>query len=307
MICREQHEDGNHHIHMLVRFSEKQQFYDPTCFDFITGTHGNIQKERYSKRAVNYLKKSDESPIMWGDIDDETTWSDIANAPTKKVVLDVLKEKRPRDYCNSASRIVDNWEFGRAHTEPREVENPFAPKEPTIQVMWLYGSTGTGKDTRVKWIAHTFKETLFIKQAGTGQWWDGYRGEVSILLTDMRPKDMPLNHFLQLTDPYREIEMRVQKKGGHVLLRANTIYITTPKHPKLFYKTSHDLNIWAQVKRRITRIYECYSVDHSLGEDQDPFSYGCEDKTDWEPELEPDRSASPTRTGPMGETRIRTF
>lgn len=295
---------------MLIRFADKQQFYDCNTFDFLTGKHGNVQKERYSKRAVNYLKKSDESPIMWGDIDDETTWSDIANAPSSKVVLDVLKEKRPRDFCHSAERIINNWEIGRP-TEVLPPDNPFLPKEPTIQVMWLYGGAGTGKDTRVKWLAYNFKETLFIKQAGTGHWWDGYKGESSILLTDMRPKDMPLNHFLQLTDPYRKLEHRAQRKGGHVTLKADIIYVTTPRHPKLFYKTKHDLNIWAQVKRRIKKIYECTAIDHSLGPDQDPFTYGCEDRTDWEPDLPEDRDASPTRLGnnwsTVTETRVRSF
>lgn len=195
-------------------------------------------------------------------------------------------------------------EIGRA---PQVPTDPDEPRAPTTSLVWYYGPAGSGKDRRVRKECFDKQQTLYAKPSGTGQWWDGYIGEEAVLLSDLRPSDIKFHQFLQLTDPYRDPNYRVQVKGGTVKLTATTIYVTCPRHPAgmcytltmlVFWSklAKADDNVWAQLKRRLTAIIKCQY--YTVGDPSD----GATNVTD-DPPPKPDaRERSPER--PTDQRRI---
>ena len=87
---------------------------------------------------------------------------------------------------------------------------------------WLYGTTGTGKS---RW-AHEKFPGAYWKDADT-KWFDGYKGEETVILDDFRPtKELTFQMILRLVDRY---PMKVQVKGGYVNFAPKRIIVTTPK------------------------------------------------------------------------------
>lgn len=116
------------------------------------------------------------------------------------------------------------------------------PKGTKILIYWYYGNTGTGKTRRVLEQCDPFIPLNF-------KWWEGYNGQDSVLLDDLRPDWCRPAELLRLLDPYR-YNYKVEYKGGSTDLVATKIYITTPWHPADFWK---DVN---EDHRQITRRLE---------------------------------------------------
>lgn len=68
LIAQEQHQDGEKHLHILVRFSKALKTRDRNIFDFVCGKHGNYQTVRSQYAIYNYLNKEDPTPLLYGDI-----------------------------------------------------------------------------------------------------------------------------------------------------------------------------------------------------------------------------------------------
>lgn len=65
MIAQEQHQDGNHHLHIGL-WLHKKATVPPNYFDFVVGKHGNYLRMRSGYGTVNYLTKEDTTPISYG-------------------------------------------------------------------------------------------------------------------------------------------------------------------------------------------------------------------------------------------------
>lgn len=281
-IAREEHEDGTPHLHILIRFIEKINYKDPACFDFLTGKHGNYQSVRSFKNVLAYLNKEDSTPLQWGDIVNDKTWLDIARSANEAEVWNQLTEYRPRDAMMSGDRIVANW-----RKRKRALKPPVPPTDPdleenkvsNIDLIWFWGNAGSGKDRRVRKMAFAAQKTLFIKKSDTEKWWDEYNGEESICFEDLRGSDMKFHNFLQLTNPYRDIDYQVPIKGGFKTLKAHTIFITTGYHPKNLWKNTKKAVEWGMLKRRLTKVYHTFEYTEETKED---WNVGMVDETEFE-------------------------
>jgi len=100
---------------------------------------------------------------------------------------------------------------------------------PNIIVLW--GPTGTGKTTQ----AYTDYPTLFTVSPpkGSGLYYDGYDGELTLLFDDFAGHWMSYTHIKLLLDsrPYR---LPVHGGAGQHL-QANTIIFTSNRPPSLWY------------------------------------------------------------------------
>lgn len=290
MIARETHDDGGHHLHVLLRTKDKYDCRRADFFD-INGCHGNYKAVRSFKQSIEYLKKEDQEPLLFGDIVVDKTWQDIANSETEAEVWKNLWDLKPRDAMLSGDRIVNNWrKRKRALEPPKPPDDPDEVKdaEPHIKLIWFYGEGGTGKDRRVKKICHQEHATLYVKRTETGQWWEGYQGEECVVFEDFRGSDFRFHSFLQLTDPFRSPGYTVPIKGGFVPLQATTFFVTCGSHPIDLWKTTRSSpRDWGMLKRRLTRVYETYEYIAS------DWQLGLADVTNSDPPLPQIRDTGP--------------
>lgn len=153
--------------------------------------------------------------------------------------VEIVKE------TGSISRVLDQVHSYQAvrHAELyMKYKEPALPR-PNLQVINIWGPSGRGK-TR-----YVYENETNVFCPINFKWWDGYDGHEVVLLDDIRPDFCSWNEFLRLLDlhPYR-----VECKGGSRQLRAQKIYITTPRPFVNMFETSEDIR---QLERRITHTY----------------------------------------------------
>lgn len=115
------------------------------------------------------------------------------------------------------------------------------------QVKWYWGSTGAGKTRRA--IIES-KEDFYIKDPST-MWWDGYRGQSTIIIDDFRKWHKGYADLLRLLDwnPYYE-----QVKGGFIHINSPHIIITSNKSPRECFHYLETEEKLDQILRRIDEI-----------------------------------------------------
>ena len=123
----------------------------------------------------------------------------------------------------------------------------FEPRTEKPEVIWLWGTTGSGK---------TFEATLrsnnYYIHNGT-KWWNGYRQQEVVILDDYcwDKSEQGFRYLLRLLDSYA---IQVETKGGMVYFNSPIIYITCEFSPHDIFPEGNMLN---QVLRRIDFIKEC--------------------------------------------------
>ena len=116
-------------------------------------------------------------------------------------------------------------------------------------VYWCFGPTGTGK---TRWAVETYPDAFVWRPSLMKGWWDGYYGQDTVIIDELRPADVPFANLLQIIDRY---EMRVQIKGSSINLRATTWIITSPMEPEEMYQEFIGSNdSIEQLTRRITEV-----------------------------------------------------
>jgi len=89
--------------------------------------------------------------------------------------------------------------------------------------------------------------------SGVG-WWDGYGGQRDVIIDDFYG-GLRFSFMLQLLDRY---PLRLQTKGGSVVLLATRFVITSNKHPSDWYNyDKFGQHAWPAFNRRIDEIYDC--------------------------------------------------
>jgi len=115
-------------------------------------------------------------------------------------------------------------------------------------VLWLHGSTGTGKTRSAHELAGRLGcgDDIWISNASL-QWFDGYNGQRCVLFDDYRTNHATFSFILRLLDRYK---LDVPYKGGFVNFQPYLIIITAPKSPRNLWnlRTEEDL---AQLERRV--------------------------------------------------------
>lgn len=109
--------------------------------------------------------------------------------------------------------------------EPRPDNAPFSS--------WLLcGPPGTGKSRLARVIASRINDGRLFRHC-LGKWFDGYRGERTVLLDDFCGSSLSFTHFKCLLDRY---PLRVELKGLTCEMAATHFLITTNQDPKEWWK-----------------------------------------------------------------------
>ncbi|ABG26067.1 rep protein [Lindernia anagallis yellow vein virus] len=140
-ICRELHEDGSPHLHVLVQFEGKFVCTNNRFFDLVSPTrsahfHPNIQGAKSSSDVKSYMEK-DGDTLDWGEfqIDGRSArggcqnandaCAEALNAGSKEAAMSIIREKLPKDYIFQFHNLNSNLD--RIFTPPLEVYiSPFS-------------------------------------------------------------------------------------------------------------------------------------------------------------------------------------
>nr|QHA25131.1 replication-associated protein [Tomato yellow spot virus]QHA25139.1 replication-associated protein [Tomato yellow spot virus] len=123
-ICRELHDDGQPHLHVLLQLEGKIQITNNRLFDLVSTTrsahfHPNIQGAKSSSDVKSYIDK-DGDTVEWGEFQvdgrssrgGQQTANDAAaealNAPDKRTALQIIKEKLPEKYLFQFHNLNSN-------------------------------------------------------------------------------------------------------------------------------------------------------------------------------------------------------
>ncbi|AFH68197.1 replication-associated protein [Hollyhock yellow vein mosaic virus] len=131
-ICREFHENGEPHLHVLIQFEGKYQCKNNRFFDLVSPTrsahfHPNIQGAKSSSDVKSYIAK-DGDILEWGEfqIDGRSArggqqtandaYAAALNAGSKSEALRVIKELAPKDFVLQFHNL--NANLDRIFQEP---------------------------------------------------------------------------------------------------------------------------------------------------------------------------------------------
>nr|QKV51277.1 putative replication associated protein [Crucivirus sp.] len=135
-----------------------------------------------------------------------------------------------------------------------------------LELHIIYGPSGIGKTyaAEQKFIDGNMSAAKISQLNLKGGWWDDYNGEDVIFLDEFRDYCMYPENFLQLVDRMKKLPV----KGQFIDCPAKAIWITTPDHPYEWWKKwmSKTSNNWAQLSRRITKLYKMDSREEGLVE-----------------------------------------
>jgi len=166
------------------------------------------------------------------------------NAVGEQIVAGVLPQAIAEENPGMYARYYRGLHALRAAVidRPRDKATP-------KNVIVYFGPTGTGKTrSAVEQLEQQYGD-YYLWDPTLHPWWDGYDNHRGVVIDEFRGQ-LPFSVILRLLDRYR---MTVQIKGGTRQFVADTIYITSPKHPDEWYKDDGSDKI-AQLKRRITTI-----------------------------------------------------
>nr|QCC20224.1 AC1 [Tomato leaf curl virus] len=140
-ICRELHEDGTPHLHVLIQFEGKFQCKNNRFFDLTSPTrsahfHPNFQGAKSSSDVKSYMEKDgdvvdhgvfqiDGRSARGGCQSANDAYAEAINAGSKIEALNILREKAPKDYVLQFHNLNSNLD--RIFTPPIEVYvSPFS-------------------------------------------------------------------------------------------------------------------------------------------------------------------------------------
>lgn len=229
-VSSEEGESGTPHLQGAVTF--KRQYTLKQLKKLHTTAHWELAK---AKQDFNYCKKAGSTVIRDECYKQQGKRTDI------EVIREELEAGADMKQVLKKARSMQAVSFAKVWMAEMEEH---LPKGTPIEIYWYYGCSGTGKTKAV-----LDECSPFIPQSY--KWWDGYSGQDAVLLDDLRPEWCPPSQLLRLLDNYR-YQYRVEVKGGMRPLVATKIYITTPWHPRDFWKDNNEDPL--QLLRRIKKL-----------------------------------------------------
>lgn len=127
-------------------------------------------------------------------------------AKAERGEIDALKAEYPGQYIRYKANILSSMQFSTD-----QLSNSCG--------VWISGPPRTGKDFSVRKL-----KSVYIKSLN--KWWDGYRNEDNVLISDIEPSHGPwLGYFLKIwADCY---PFNAEIKGGSMLIRPKKIFCTS--------------------------------------------------------------------------------
>lgn len=248
-------EDGtpkNPHFHVYLHFSAPQKSdFIAKWFDIAENFVGKI-KGRFND-AVEYAQHKN-APEKFQYPDNAV----FANFNFQKAIEQNQKEKEKRqtiadiiqgidtgeikpynitdvvsmaDYVKYGKQIKAAFDYRLKRLE-REVDRQ-------MDVVYIYGNSGTGKTTYAKMMAKEKGYEVFTS-SGSNDPFDGYKGQECVILDDLRGSVFPLADLLKILD--NNTASTVKARYKNINLECKLLIITTTKTMNDFYKQVFESN-----------------------------------------------------------------
>jgi len=161
--------------------------------------------------SERYCSKDDTAPLVYGE------------KPKTAGELEQDRWRATREACKRGDLdAVDDQIFVTQFSNIQKIANHYAPSHPSLDApcgVWLYGVPGSGK---THW-ATTKYGAFYYKLCN--KWWDGYKGEETVLIDDIDPSHVYMGQFLKhWADKYA---FRGETKGGGGMYRPKTVIVTS--------------------------------------------------------------------------------
>lgn len=131
------------------------------------------------------------------------------------------------------------------------------PRVDPPQVYWYYGDTGTGKTRKAFELGGP---TSYFKPMDT-QFWEGYAGQETCILDDLRQTSFPFDQLLRLLDRY---PLTVSIKGTSCPFVSKRIIITCPVAPEALFVNHTTGVIYEHIGQLLRRITETVCFNPSV-------------------------------------------
>lgn len=132
-------------------------------------------------------------------------------------------------------RQIEDVDAKRLIKEAEKWRAEMKAKNAHIRVIWIYGPSGTGKTSLAKEYAQKKGQPYFIS-GSTRDVFQGYNGEHTLILDELRPGVITYADLLRITDPHGiDNQVMAPCRYNDKALACDLIIITTPYMPVEFY------------------------------------------------------------------------
>jgi hypothetical protein len=220
IIGREVGEQGTPHLQGYVRFTKPYRFSTITG-KYLIRCHVEVSRGSARQNRTYCSKSGDFEEFGTLPPEGKATRDDLAlrfaaSASDGRGGIARFAEEQPAAWYFSGHNLLRNYWC---------LQTP--PDRPSITALWLHGRPGVGKSRR----AHEELPGAYIKDPRT-KWWNGYLGEVDVIIDDFGKNGIDINHLLRWFDRYK---CTVENKGGMQPLHATRFIVTSNFSPEEVY------------------------------------------------------------------------
>lgn len=188
---------------------------------------------------------------------------------TVKILLDLMyigaKTKREVEAELSGSQFgrykkqIDTIWAKRLEIKAAEWREKMLAEGAQVQVIWLYGSAGTGKTSFAKAYARKKGQEYYVS-GSSRDIFQGYCGEHTIIMDELRPKTIPYHDLLRILDPFALTDPTMApSRYADKSLACDLVIITTPYSPYEFHQelgaeVNGEIDCFDQLWRRISLV-----------------------------------------------------
>lgn len=252
VICKEDHQDGEPHLHAYIKLDSKHDCRDPLRFDY-KGYHPNFQGVRSTNNVIAYVAK-DKDYIFDG--------VDVQEALIKKLGLNTMAAKHvfedkgnlatfARQHLQLASRYLSlksNFEALQQDLAAEEKKDSVS-KQGTRGV-WIFGPPEIRKTAYCRKWCRDNKLSFYEKD--NSKWWDGYVDQEVVIINDFGGKDG--KHTGEIADFVKqmtedELPFTFQKKNGTIRPLFNLVIVNSNYDPKDVFSAEGQTFINALLRR----------------------------------------------------------
>lgn len=244
MICgREKGANGTPHLQGACVIGKQLRFSTIKTWPGFERAHIEPMRGK-PQHSKEYCTKEDSNAFEKGDLPSPGKRNDVLDA-----VKRIQQGESIRQMAKDEHGAVAVVKFYKGLTTLRALIRPQRTAPP--RVLWLYGTTGTGKTRTAVELAQQYAPDDWWISSGSLRWFDGYDGQRVVIFDDLRTKHCEFSMLLRLLDRY---PMSVEIKGATVTWSPECIFITAPQDPRSMWslRTTEQLD---QLERRISKQY----------------------------------------------------